>query len=248
MTIVWDKTGERLYETGTDRGVLYLYDRNEDAYNGGVAWNGLTGVTSSPSGAEPTPLYADNIKYVNMMSAEEYGGTIEAYTYPDEFSECDGSYSTNGVNVGQQDRKTFGFSWRTKVGNDTDGDSHGYKIHLVWGALAQPSEKAYATVNDSPEAITFSWTFTTTPEGFDPDGDFADLKPTAYVEIDSTKIAADALREIEDILYGRGDTDGGVLPSPDEILALAQATAPEPASYAGNVSEPTEAPGEANEE
>jgi hypothetical protein len=159
--LVWDTVGERFYETGVDRGVLYL--PTAGAYDTGVAWNGLTTVTESPSGAEATPQYADNIKYLNLVSAEEFGGTIEAFTYPDEFAQCDGSAEpVPGLRVGQQSRKTFGLSYRTKVGNDTDGSDHGYKLHLVYGCLAAPSEKAYATVNDSPEAIALSWEFTTT--------------------------------------------------------------------------------------
>ena len=155
--IVWDQTGERLYETGVKRGVLYVQDSG-GTYPKGVAWNGLTAVTESPSGAEATPLYADDIKYLNLISTEELGGTIEAYTYPDEFAECDGSASiATGVYIGQQSRKTFGMCYTTTVGNDVDSNAHGYKLHLIYGALASPSEKAYSTINDSPEAITFSW-------------------------------------------------------------------------------------------
>jgi len=191
----WDQTGEKIYETGTDRGVLY--PMSGSTYGKGVAWNGLTAVTESPSGAEPTDLYADNIKYVSIRSAEEFGGTIEAYTYPDEFGQCDGSAElATGVSIGQQTRKAFGLSYRTKIGNDTDGNDHGYKIHLVYGATVSPSEKGYATINDSPDAITFSWEFTTTPvqvEGF---------KPTAILTIDSTKVDATKLAALEAILYG----------------------------------------------
>lgn len=215
--LTWDQSGERLYETGLDRGVLYPYTNS--AYAAGVAWNGLTAVTESPSGAEKTPLYANNAKYVELMSVEEFGGTIEAYTYPDEFAACDGSASLiAGVKVGQQPRKPFGFSYRTLIGNDTEGEAHGYIIHLVYGATASPSEKAYATINDSPEAVTFSWEFSTTPvevgTGF---------KPTAHLEIDSTKVSEAALAAIEAKLYG-GDAEGAnaQLPLPSEVLTIIQ--------------------------
>lgn len=208
--LVWDKTGERLYETGVKQGVLYVQDES-GTYPKGVAWNGLTNVTESPSGAEATPLYADDIKYLNLMSAEEFGGTIEAYTYPDEFAECDGSASlTTGVYIGQQARKSFGFCYRTTLGNDVDNNSHGYKLHLVYGALASPSEKAYATINDSPEAITFSWEFSTTPVNV------TGFKPTASIVIDSTKADPTKLAELEKILYGDGETEAR-LPLPDEV-------------------------------
>lgn len=210
--LVWDQVGERLYETGTKRGVLYPYATN--AYGKGVAWNGLTAVTESPSGAEATAVYADDIKYLNLRSAEEFGATIEAYTYPDEFAECDGSaYIAPGIKIGQQKRKMFGFSYTTTIGNDTEGDDHGYKIHLVYGATASPSEKSYQTINDSPEAITFSWEVATTPvevKGF---------KPTATLEIDSTKVAADKLKALEDILYGTENAEPR-LPLPDEVVTL----------------------------
>lgn len=224
--LTWDKTGERFYETGTDHGVLYPYDATNKTYKNGVAWNGLTAVTSSPSGAEPSPIYADNIKYVNLTSAEEYGGTIEAYTYPDEFEKCDGSYSEGGVSVGQQPRIPFGFSWRTRIGNDTEGAEHGYKIHIAYNAMAQPSEKSYATVNDSPEAITLSWTFTTTPESPKADGNFSNLKPSAYVVLDSRKMDSTKLKAVEDKLYGiAGETaEEPTLPSLDELLTLAGIT------------------------
>ena len=220
--LVWDQTGERLYETGVDRGVLYPYNTASKAYTPGVAWNGLSNVTESPSGAEPTAIWADNQKYLNLMSAEEYGATIEAYTYPDEFAECDGSATlATGVYVGQQARKTFGFCYRTLIGNDVDAQDHGYKLHLVYGALASPSEKAYATVNDSPEAITFSWEVSTTPVSV------AGMKPTACITIDSTKADETCLAALETILYGKDPTgpeaQDGVeprLPLPDEVKTL----------------------------
>lgn len=213
--LVWDQTGERLYETGVKQGVLYVQS-TDGTYPKGVAWNGLTAVTESPSGAEATPLYADDIKYLNLMSAEEFGATIEAYTYPDEFAECDGSASiATGVFIGQQQRKTFGLCYRTVIGNDTESNDHGYKLHLIYGALAAPSEKAYATINDSPEAITFSWEVTTTPvavEGF---------KPTASVTIDSTKVDETKLAALEAILYGSdGESGDARLPLPSEIAEL----------------------------
>lgn len=210
--LTWDGVGDRFYETGVDRGVLYI--PTNGVYDTGYAWNGLTAVTESPSGAEATALYADNIKYLNLVSAEEFGATIEAYTYPDEFMQCDGTAQPSaGVSVGQQARKTFGFSYRTKKGNDVDGQDFGYKLHLVYGALAAPSEKAYATVNDSPEAITFSWEVTTTPVPV------TGLKPTALLTIDSTKVNADNLSALEDILYGTDGTSAR-LPLPDEVIAI----------------------------
>lgn len=209
--LVWDKSGERFYETGVNKGVLYPLSAG--AYTKGVAWNGLTAVTESPSGAEATPLYADNIKYLNLMSAEEFGATIEAYTYPDEFAECNGEAEiATGVSIGQQTRKTFGMAYQTKIGNDVDADL-GYKIHIIYGALAAPSEKAYATVNDSPEAITFSWEVTTTPV------EVAGMKPTAYVVIDSTKADKSKLEALEAILYG-SESEEARLPLPDEITQL----------------------------
>lgn len=208
----WDKDGERLYQTGVDKGVLYVQEAG--AYPKGVAWSGLTGVTESPSGAEATPLYADNIKYLNLMSAEELGLTIEAYMYPDEFAACNGEVSVAaGVTVGQQNRKTFGFCYRTILGNDTESNDHGYKIHLVYGCLASPSEVAYATVNDSPEAITLSWEVTTTPVKV------PGLKPTASITIDSTKVNADKLAALEAILYGSDDVEAR-LPLPEELITL----------------------------
>ena len=213
--LVWDKTGERLYETGVKQGVLYLLGSG-GTYTKGVAWNGLTNVTESPSGAEATPLYADDIKYLNLMSTEEFGGTIEAYTYPDEFAECDGSASlANGVYIGQQARKTFGFCYRTTLGNDVDNNNYGYKLHLVYGALASPSEKAYGTINDSPEAITFSWEFSTTPVNV------TGHKPTASITIDSTKVNAEKLAALEKILYGDdADSTEARLPLPDEVAQI----------------------------
>ena len=213
--LVWDKTGERLYETGVKNGVLY--PMVDGAYPKGIVWNGLTAVTESPSGAEATPLYADDIKYLNLMSAEEFGATVEAYTYPDEFAECDGSASLGaGVTIGQQPRKTFGMSYKTTVGNDVDNDNHGYKLHLIYGAMASPSEKAYSTINDSPEAITFSWELTTTPVNV------TGFKPTASLTIDSTKIAPEKLAAIEALLYGDESTDAK-LPLPDEIATIVKA-------------------------
>ena len=216
----WDKSGERFYETGVKNGVLYV--QNAGAYPKGVAWNGLTAVTESPSGAEATPLYADDIKYLELTSEEEFGGTIEAYTYPDEFAECDGSAElAQGVKIGQQKRKAFGLVYKTTLGNDEAGNDHGYKLHLVYGCKAAPSEKAYATINDSPEAITFSWELSTTPVSV------TGAQPTASLTIDSTKVDPTKLAALELILYGKDPTtkDGtdGVdprLPLPDEVATL----------------------------
>ena len=214
--IVWDQTGERLYETGVKRGVLYVQDTG-GTYPKGVAWNGLTAVTESPSGAEATPLYADDIKYLNLISTEELGGTIEAYTYPDEFAECDGSASiATGVYIGQQSRKTFGMCYTTTVGNDVDSNAHGYKLHLIYGALASPSEKAYSTINDSPEAITFSWEFSTTPVNV------TGFKPTANIVIDSTKATPEKLAALEKILYGDAEVEPR-LPLPNEVAQVMSA-------------------------
>lgn len=210
--LVWDQTGERLYETGVRNGVLYVQEGG--LYPKGVAWNGLTAVTESPSGAEASPLYADDIKYLNLLSNEEFGATIEAYTYPDEFMQCDGSASiATGVTIGQQKRKSFGLCYRTVIGNDVDNNDYGYKLHIIYGALAAPSEKAYATINDSPEAITFSWEVTTTPVSVD------GLKPTATVVIDSTKADGAKLKALEAILYGSEEEEPR-LPLPDEIAEL----------------------------
>lgn len=211
--LVWNEAGKRLYETGVDRGVLYVSDGN-GRYQKGVVWNGLVSVNESPSGAEATPLYAGNVKYVELMSNEEFGASIEAYTYPEEFEQCDGSAElAEGVTIGQQPRKSFGLCYRTKIGNDTAGDDHGYKIHLIYGAKAAPTEKSYTTINDSPEAITFSWEVTTTPievEGH---------KPTATLTIDSTKVQPNKLEAIEKKLYGDTATEA-TLPTPAEILAI----------------------------
>lgn len=213
MRLLWDQVGERTYETGVDRGVLYLPD-NAGRYDEGVAWNGLVTVTESPSGADASPQYADNIKYLNLVAAEQFGGTIEAFTYPDEFSECDGTAEpTAGIKIGQQGRRPFGLSYRTRLGNDVDGTDHGYKLHLVYGALAAPSEKAYGTINDTPGAITFSWGITTTPV------DVPGYKPTALLTIDSTKVPAASLAQLEDILYGTAGGDAR-LPLPAEVLGL----------------------------
>lgn len=219
--LVWDKTGERTYETGVKNGVLYLKG-SDGTYSNGVAWNGLTAVTESPSGAEPTPLYADDIKYLNLLSTEEFAATVEAYTYPDEFAECDGSASlTDGVIIGQQTRKQFGMCYKTTLGNDVDGNEYGYKLHMIYGCLAAPSEKAYATINDSPEAITFSWEVSTTPVNV------SDHKPTATLTINSTKVDSSKLAALEAILYGKDPTTSGGndgvnphLPLPDEIATL----------------------------
>lgn len=210
--LIWDATGERVYETGVRNGVLY--PMVDGAYPKGVVWNGLTAVTESPSGAESTPLYADDIKYLNLISAEEFGATVEAYTYPEEFAECDGSATlVKGVTIGQQPRKTFGMSYRTVIGNDVNNESHGYKLHLIYGAVATPSEKAYSTINDSPEAITFSWELTTTPVNV------TGFKPTACLTIDSTKVNKEKLTALEDILYGTQEAEAR-LPLPDEIATL----------------------------
>ena len=206
--IVWDQVGERFYETGVSKGVLYPAENG--AYPKGVAWNGLTSVSENRSGAEPTALYADNIKYLNLMSTEEYGATIEAYTYPKEFAECDGSKAlVAGVMVGQQPRKQFGFSYQTRIGNDTDGTEHGYKIHLIYGCLASPSEMQYDTINDSPEAATMSWEISTTP--VDVEGE--DFKPTATLTISSLDVDADKLKKLEDALYGTAEKEA-YLPLP----------------------------------
>ena len=211
-TLTWDVQSERYYETGVSKGVLYPF--KEGKYSKGVAWNGLTAVNENPSGAEPTPLYADNIKYLNLLSNEEFAATVEAYTYPVEFAECDGSAElAAGVSVGQQKRIPFGLSYVTKLGNDTDGQDHGYKIHLIYGALAKPTQKNYATINDNPEAITFSWELSTTPVAV------PNMRPTACITIDSTKVTPENLKKIEDKLYGK-DSEEATLPTPAELAAL----------------------------
>lgn len=211
--LVWDATGERMYETGVKKGVLYVQS-DSGTYPKGVAWNGLTAVTESPSGAEANAIYADDMKYLNLYSAEEFGATVEAYTYPDEFAECDGSAElVPGVVIGQQKRKAFGLCYRTVLGNDVLNDEYGYKLHIIYGAMASPSEKAYNTVNDSPEAITFSWEVTTTPVNV------AGMKPTASLVIDSTKVDKSKLAALETILYGNETTEPR-LPLPDEIKTL----------------------------
>ena len=211
--IKWDETGEKIYETGVKNGVLYLPNET-GVYAKGVAWNGLTAVTESPSGAESTPLYADDIKYVELFSAEEFGATLECYTYPDEFAECDGSAEvTPGVIIGQQNRKTFGLCYRTTLGNDVKGNEYGYKLHLIYGAKASPSEKSYSTINDSPEAITFSYEITTTPVNV------TGHKPTASLTINSTKVDPTKLQQLEAMLYG-GDSTEAKLPLPDEVINL----------------------------
>ena len=219
--LVWDQIGEKFYETGLDHGVLYVMDNN--AYGNGVAWNGLISVTENPSGAEATALYADNIEYMNMYSVEEFGATIEAYMYPDEFKACNGEATlATGVEIGQQDRKTFGLCYRTKIGNDSDGDNHGYKIHIIYGAKASPSERAYNTINDSPEAIQMSWEISTVPVPV------KNFKPTAYLVIDSRTIASAKLTDLETILYGTPAVTGtnaaaavpARLPLPDEIKTI----------------------------
>lgn len=212
--LVWDDVGDRVYETGVNKAVLYHLGSDSEKYDEGYAWNGIVNITESPSGAEPNPVYADNIKYLNLLSAEDLGLSIEAYTYPDEFAECDGSAEVStGIYVGQQRRKTFGLCYRSLIGNDADDTDHGYKLHLVYGCLAAPTTKEYSTVNDSPEAITFSWDVTTTPvpvTGF---------KPTALITINSTKVDKTKLAELEELLYG-GDDAEAELPLPDEIIEL----------------------------
>lgn len=210
QALTWDDTGKRFYETGVKKGVLYVQD-DSGAYKTGVAWNGLTAITESPSGAEATPLYADNIKYLNLYSVEEFGATIEAYTYPDEFAQCDGSAElVKGVKIGQQKRKSFGLSYVTTKGNDIDGNTHGYLIHLVYGCMASPSEKSYASINDSPEAITFSWELTTTPVAV------SGFEPTATIVIDSKTVDPTKLAAFEKTLYG-SETAAAKLPLPDEV-------------------------------
>ena len=226
--LTWDKIGERLYETGKKKGVLYpasKYKQGDTQYPKGVPWNGLTAVTESPSGAEATPIYADDIKYLNIMSAEDFAATLEAYMYPEEFAECDGSKSiVAGVTIGQQKRKMFGLSYVTTLCNDVDGNDYGYKLHIVYGCMATPSEKNYATINDSPEAITMSWEISTTPvdiPGVDEDGN--PFKPTTIMTFDSTKTDPKIMKAIEDILYGTADTEAR-LPLPEEIIRILKPT------------------------
>ena len=212
--IKWDVTGKRLYETGVDRGVLYVKD-DEGEYGEGVPWNGLVSVTESPEGAEPNPVYADNIKYLTLISNEEFKATIEAYTYPEEFEECDGSVElVDGLTIGQQARKGFGFSYRTIVGNDTASNAHGYKLHIVYGCTAQPSDKAYETVNDTPEAITFSWEIDTDPVEM-----WGDLRPTSILTVDSTRVDKNDLEALEAVLYGDTEAEAA-LPTPQEVAQL----------------------------
>ena len=218
----WDQTGKRTYETGVDRGVLYVYDPDGKAYEDGVAWNGLTAINETPSGAEPTAHYADNIKYLNLMSAEEFGFTLEAFTYPEEFGMCDGSAVEQGVFIGQQARAPFGLAYRTLIGNDTQANDYGYQIHLVWNAMASPSEKAHNTVNENPEPTTMSWTASTTPTPFTKHDFF---KPTAHMYIDSTKTEPAILKRLEDIIWGSEDNEP-TLPSPDEVLDIVYGNAP----------------------
>ncbi len=211
--LTWDAVGEKLYETGVDKGVLYT---------GGaaVAWNGLVSVSESPSGAEATPIYADNIKYLNLLSAEQFGATIEAYTYPDEFAECDGTMEIAvGAFAGQQKRKTFGLCYRTVLGNDVDGNDYGYKLHLIYNCMAAPSEKAYSTINESPEAITFSWEVSTTPVNVSGTVGGKKVKPMASLTIDSTKTDPEKLAELEELLYGTADNEAK-LPTPDEVMTI----------------------------
>ena len=211
--LVWDAIGEHFYETGTKKGVLYPQSAG-GTYPAGVAWNGLTGFTASPEGGDPNDIYADDIKYLALRGTENFNGTITAYTYPDEWAECDGSATlAPGVTIGQQPRKTFGFSCVTTLGNDTELDNHGYKIHLLWGASASPSERAYQTINDSPEPIEFSWDITTVPVNV------TGHKPTAHMEIDSTKVSSAALTALEEALYGTNNT-APYLPTPDQVLAI----------------------------
>jgi hypothetical protein len=217
--LVWDQVGQRYYETGVDKGVLYLRD-NAGVYGVGYAWNGLITVTESPGGADANPLYADNIKYLNLIATETLDGTIEAYTYPEEFGVCDGTTVPQpGVHIGQQSRRTFGMSYRTRKGNDALGIDYGYKLHLLYGALAAPSEKAYGTINDTPDALTFSWGFSTTAVPV------TGAKPTSLITIDSTKVQAGALATLEAALYGDADT-GASLPLPDEVVTMFAPTGP----------------------
>lgn len=216
--IEWDKIGERFYETGLDRGVFYPTD-GAGGYGDGVAWNGLISVSESPTGADPNPQYADNIKYLNLVSVEEFGATVEAFMYPSAFAECDGSMEVKtGVMFGQQPRKTFGLSYRTRIGNDTAGENHGYKLHLIYGALASPSEKSYNTMNETPEAMTFSWELTTTPV------EVTGFKPTASLTIESSATNGTQMAALEEILYGKASPDTAPrLPLPTEVISIMSA-------------------------
>lgn len=230
--LAWDQAGDRLYEYGVDRGVLYL-PNGVGIYDTGFAWNGLTTVTESPSGAESNKQYADNTVYLNLISVEQFGATIEAFTYPDEFAQCDGSVAlTPGVSINQQSRKTFGLCYRTRLGNDLEGTDHGYKLHMIYGATAAPSEKAFATINDSPEAITFSWEVTTIPV------DVAGFKPTASLVVDSTQVDPTALSQLEDLLYGTVGTDPS-LPFPLDVAALFSGTVVQVTPIAPTYDDPT---------
>lgn len=216
MELKWDEVGKRLYETGVEKGVLYVQNETGE-YPKGVAWNGLISVTESPSGAEATPLYANDSKYLELISNEEFGATIEAYTYPDEFEDCDGSAElAPGVSIGQQPRKTFGLSYKTLIGNDVKSNAYGYKLHLIYGAKAAPSQKAYSTINDSPEAITLSWEITTTPVSV------SGFKPTAHLEIDSTAVESEKLAQLEAMLYGSASGEAK-LPTPEEVATIFKA-------------------------
>lgn len=219
--LVWDQTGEHFYETGVKNCALYPVNTQTGAYTTGVAWNGITGITESPSGADPNPLYADDIKYLNLRASEEFGATIEAYTYPDEFAECDGTVSpVTGVKLGQQKRKMFGLAYITTLGNDTQENDYGYKIHIIYGATASPSERGYSTINDSPEAITFSWELTTTPV------EVTGYKPVANIEIDSTKLDATHLAAVKGALFGTESAEP-YLPLPDALIVLCGGTIPQ---------------------
>lgn len=236
--LMWDKVGERVYETGVDHGVLYI-PNTSGIYDMGYAWNGLVSVSEAPSGAEANPQYADNIKYLNLLSAEEFGATLEAFTYPDEFGQCDGTASPEpGLALGQQNRRTFGLAYRTRLGNDLAGTDYGYKLHLVYGALAAPSEKAYNTINDSPEAITFSWEITTTPVEVGTIGGI-EYKPTSSLTLDSTKVDATALEELENLLYGTVGSDPE-LPLPADVVALFAGTTVEAVPLAPTYNDATD--------
>ena len=214
--LIWDEVGQRFFETGVKNGVLYVQD-NDGAYKNGVVWNGLTAVTESPSGAEETPLYADDVKYLTLRSAEEFGATVEAYTYPEEFEQCDGSASiANGVTIGQQARRAFGLCYRTSVGNDIQGQNFSYKLHLIYGCTVAPSEKSYSTINDNPEAITFSWELSTVPVPVD------GFSPTASLVIDASKVDEGKMQQLEDALFGDESNEAKLL-LPNEIMEMLKA-------------------------